>query len=77
MNRKTLAAAFPHTVPVLMGYLSIGVARNYPELQNYTLKTLPMSFVKTILSLVSRQGPYTKINICSAPLWHVRALQKN
>ena len=25
MNRKTLAAAFPHTVPVLMGYLSIGV----------------------------------------------------
>ena len=24
MNRKTLAAAFPHTVPVLMGYLSIG-----------------------------------------------------
>ena len=25
MNRKTFAAAFPHTVPVLMGYLSIGV----------------------------------------------------
>lgn len=25
MNRKTLAAAFPHTVPVLMGYLSIGL----------------------------------------------------
>ena len=25
MNRKSLAAAFPHTVPVLMGYLSIGV----------------------------------------------------
>ena len=25
MNRKNLAAAFPHTVPVLMGYLSIGV----------------------------------------------------
>ena len=25
MNQKTLAAAFPHTVPVLMGYLSIGV----------------------------------------------------
>lgn len=25
MNRKTLAAAFPATVPVLMGYLSIGV----------------------------------------------------
>ena len=25
MNRKTLAAAFPHTFPVLMGYLSIGV----------------------------------------------------
>ena len=25
MNRKTLAAAFPHTVPVLMGYLSIGI----------------------------------------------------
>lgn len=25
MTRKTLAAAFPHTVPVLMGYLSIGV----------------------------------------------------
>ena len=25
MNRKTLGAAFPHTVPVLMGYLSIGV----------------------------------------------------
>lgn len=25
MNRKTLAAAFPHTLPVLMGYLSIGV----------------------------------------------------
>ena len=24
MNRKSLAAAFPHTVPVLMGYLSIG-----------------------------------------------------
>ena len=26
MNRKTLAAAFPLTVPVLMGYLAIGVA---------------------------------------------------
>lgn len=25
MNRKTLMAAFPHTVPVLMGYLSIGI----------------------------------------------------
>ena len=25
MNRKSLVAAFPHTVPVLMGYLSIGV----------------------------------------------------
>lgn len=25
MNRKSLAAAFPHTVPVLMGYLSIGI----------------------------------------------------
>ena len=25
MNRRTLAAAFPHTVPVLMGYLSIGI----------------------------------------------------
>ena len=25
MNRKTLAAAFPHTIPVLMGYLSIGI----------------------------------------------------
>ena len=25
MKRKTFAAAFPHTVPVLMGYLSIGV----------------------------------------------------
>lgn len=25
MNRKTFAAAFPHTLPVLMGYLSIGV----------------------------------------------------
>ena len=25
MNQKTLAAAFPHTLPVLMGYLSIGV----------------------------------------------------
>ena len=26
MNRKTLAAAFPATVPVLMGYLAIGMA---------------------------------------------------
>ena len=26
MNRKTLAAAFPFTVPVLMGYLAIGMA---------------------------------------------------
>ena len=26
MNRKTLAAAFPLTVPVLMGYLAIGMA---------------------------------------------------
>ena len=25
MTRKSLAAAFPHTIPVLMGYLSIGV----------------------------------------------------
>ena len=25
MSRKSLAAAFPHTVPVLMGYLSIGI----------------------------------------------------
>ena len=26
MNRKTFAAAFPVTVPVLMGYLAIGMA---------------------------------------------------
>ena len=26
MDRKTLAAAFPLTVPVLMGYLAIGIA---------------------------------------------------
>ena len=26
MNRKALAAAFPATVPVLMGYLAIGMA---------------------------------------------------
>lgn len=26
MNRKTIAAAFPATVPVLMGYLAIGIA---------------------------------------------------
>ncbi len=26
MNRKSLAAAFPVTVPVLMGYLAIGMA---------------------------------------------------
>lgn len=26
MNRKTLAAAFPLTIPVLMGYLAIGIA---------------------------------------------------
>ena len=26
MDRKTLAAAFPYTVPVLMGYLAIGMA---------------------------------------------------
>ena len=26
MDRKTLAAAFPVTVPVLMGYLAIGMA---------------------------------------------------
>ena len=26
MNRKALAAAFPVTLPVLMGYLSIGIA---------------------------------------------------
>ena len=26
MNQKTLAAAFPVTVPVLMGYLAIGMA---------------------------------------------------
>ena len=25
MDRKTLAAAFPYTIPVLMGYLSIGI----------------------------------------------------
>ena len=25
MSRKTLAAAFPYTLPVLMGYLSIGI----------------------------------------------------
>ena len=26
MNRKALTAAFPATVPVLMGYLAIGMA---------------------------------------------------
>ena len=26
MNRKAFAAAFPITVPVLMGYLAIGIA---------------------------------------------------
>ena len=26
MNRKALAAAFPVTLPVLMGYLAIGIA---------------------------------------------------
>ena len=29
MSRKSLAAAFPYTVPVLMGYLSIGIVFGY------------------------------------------------
>ena len=29
MDRKALSAAFPVTVPVLMGYLAIGIAFGY------------------------------------------------
>ena len=40
MDRKALSAAFPVTVPVLMGYLAIGIAFGYDRLVLKKKKTV-------------------------------------
>ena len=70
MNRKTLAAAFPVTVPVLMGYLAIGMAFGL-MLQSIgygTLWALLMS-----LTIYAGSGQYLGVALLAAgaPLAHV------
>ena len=70
MNRKTLAAAFPVTVPVLMGYLAIGMAFGL-MLQSIgygTLWALLMS-----LTIYAGSGQYLGVALLAAgaPLTHV------
>ena len=56
MNRKALTAAFPATVPVLMGYLAIGMAFGLMlETAGYGVGwALPVSY--THLDVYKRQG---------------------
>ena len=70
MNRKTLAAAFPVTVPVLMGYLAIGMAFG---LMLQSIGYGPLWALLMSLTIYAGSGQYLGVALLAAgaPLAHV------
>ena len=67
MKRKTLAAAFPYTVPVLMGYLAIGVVFGWMlSAIGYT----PLWSVAMSVTIYAGSGQYLGVSLLenAAPL---------
>ena len=62
MNRKALAAAFPVTVPVLMGYLAIGMAFGF------MLQAIGYNFIWAFfmsLTIYAGSGQYLGVSLLS------------
>ena len=59
MNRKALTAAFPATVPVLMGYLPKN-STEYPSCNPALLPSSGVSMAKEVLAVrgIARHGDY-------------------
>ena len=63
MDRKSLAAAFPVTVPVLMGYLAIGIAFGF------MLQAIGYNFIWAFfmsLTIYAGSGPYLGVSLLSS-----------
>lgn len=60
MNRKTLAAAFPCTVPVLMGYLSIGIVFGW---MMSAIGYNPLWSVAMSLAIYAGSGQYLAVDL--------------
>ncbi len=73
MDRKTLAAAFPHTVPVLMGYLSIGVVFGW---MMTAIGYIPIWSAVMSLTIYAGSGQYLGVSLLdtAAPLADVAFL---
>lgn len=63
MDRKTLSAAFPHTVPVLMGYLSIGVVFGW---MLSAIGYNPLWSVAMSVFIYAGSGQYMGVNLLAA-----------
>ena len=60
MDRKTLAAAFPYTVPVLMGYLSIGIVFGW---MMSSIGYNPLWFVAMSATIYAGSGQYLGVDL--------------
>ena len=67
MTRKSLAAAFPHTVPVLMGYLSIGIVFGW---MLSATGFHPLWSAVMLVTIYAGSGQYLGVELLSkAPRW--------
>lgn len=73
MNRKTIAAAFPYTVPVLMGYLSIGIVFGW---MMSAAGYVPLWSALMSMTIYAGSGQYLGVSLLStaAPLADVALL---
>jgi len=73
LSRKSLAAAFPHTVPVLMGYLSIGIVFGL-MLSSIGFNAIWAAFMS--LTVYAGSGQYLGVDLLAkmAPLTEVAFL---
>jgi len=73
MNRKTFAAAFPYTVPVLMGYLSIGIVFGW---MMSAAGYVPLWSALMSMTIYAGSGQYLGVSLLSsaAPLADVALL---
>lgn len=63
MNRKTFAAAFPYTIPVLMGYLSIGIVFGW---MMSAAGYIPLWSALMSLTIYAGSGQYLGVSLLSA-----------
>ena len=73
MDRKTLSAAFPYTLPVLMGYLSIGIVFGW---MMAAIGYAPLWSVAMSLTIYAGSGQYLGVSLLesAAPLLDVAFL---